>query len=320
MPDANSPLLQVQEVHKRFILPGKRVLRAVNGVSLALGAGECLAVVGESGCGKSTLARMIALIEPASAGAIRFAGDPIESLRGEPLRQLRRKIQIIFQDPSSSFSPRMRIGAYLCEPYINYERLPKKEAEGEARRLLASVGLPEDFVSRYPHQLSGGEQQRVVIARAMALNPLLLICDEPTSALDVSIQKHIMALLDRIRRTHEVSMLFISHDLTLVSGFSERIVVMYLGYILESLPGAGLGEHAAHPYTRALLQSVFHMDKKQNEEIAALEGEPTDPMDLPPGCPFCPRCDQAGDRCLQEMPPLREVAPGHKIACHQYER
>jgi peptide/nickel transport system ATP-binding protein len=259
---------------------------------------------------------MIARIEPVTEGAIRFAGEPIESLWGEPLRQLRRRMQIIVQDPSASFSPRMKIGEFLREPFVNFEGLPKKDALDKAAALLASVDLPAGFMDRYPHQLSGGEQQRVAIARAMALRPLLLVCDEPTSALDVSIQKRIIALLDDTRRSHGIAMLFISHDLALVSNFSERIVVMYLGYILESLSGARLGRDALHPYTKALLQSVFQIGETRGREISVPEGEPPDPAALPAGCPFCPRCPQAGERCRTENPSLREIAPGHHIACH----
>ena len=316
----NETLLQIQDIHKRFELPGKKILYAVNGVNLELRTGECLAIVGESGCGKSTLARMIARVEPITRGTVRFEGKSIESLRGEPLRQLRRKMQIIFQEPSLAFSPRMRIGEFLREPFVNYHIHAKKEANEKARQLLYSVELPEEFMRRYPHQLSGGELQRVAIARAMALNPMLLICDEPTSALDVSIQQRIIALLGSMRREYGVSMLFISHDLALVSSFSERIAVMYLGYILESMPAKQLNFEARHPYTQALLQSIFYMGKERGEEIHELEGEPPNPIELPLGCPFSQRCPVADEYCCQNAPQLLEVAPGHLVACHKYGR
>ena len=315
MDPVREPLLQVEDVYKEFLLPDKRVLHAVNGVSLRLDAGECLAVVGESGCGKSTLARMIARAETVTKGSVRFGGEPIERLGGEPLRQLRRKMQIIFQDPAGAFSPRMKIGVFLREPFVNYHILPRKEADDRARDLLKSVGLPEDFAGRYPHQLSGGELQRVAIVRAMALHPSLLICDEPTSALDVTIQRHIVALLSAMRREYGVSLLFISHDLALVSSFSERVVVMYLGRVVESLPGARLNGEATHPYTKALLQSVFTMEKDRRDPIRIPDGEAPDPIDMPAGCPFCPRCPVSEQRCREETPPLREIAPGHMTAC-----
>ena len=310
------PLLQVQDVYKEFPLPGKQVLHAVNGVSLRLDAGECLAVVGESGCGKSTLARMIARVETVTRGTICFQGTPIETLGGEALRQLRKSVQIIFQDPAGAFSPRMKIGSFLREPFVNYHILPRRDIGERIRSLLNSVDLPEDFADRYPHQLSGGELQRVAIARAMSLHPALLICDEPTSALDVSIQQHIVALLSHLRREYSVSMLFISHDLALINRFSDRVAVMYLGHIVESLPGADLVAAAKHPYTGALLQAIFHLEKDRRKAIRVPDGEPPDPIDLPVGCPFCPRCPVSEQRCREEAPPLREIAPGHTAACH----
>ncbi|MCL2122336.1 MAG: ABC transporter ATP-binding protein [Clostridiales bacterium] len=311
-----APLLQVQEVYKEFPLPGKQVLHAVNGVNLNINAGECLAVVGESGCGKSTLARMIARVEPLTKGKVCFQGKAIETLQGEALRQLRKQMQMIFQNPAGAFSPRMKIGAFLREPFVNHKILSRKDASDKARQLLLSVGLPEEYANRYPHQLSGGELQRVAIVRAMALQPLLLICDEPTSALDVSIQQRIIALLDHMRQEYEVSLLFISHDLALVNHFSERIVVMYLGFIVESMPSVQLGREAKHPYTRALLQAVFQQGKDRREKIHVLDGEPPNPIDLSPGCPFQQRCPHPQKQCKEVMPLLREIAPGHLTACH----
>ena len=316
MTAATEFLLQVQDVYKAFILPGKQALKAVNGVNLDLRPGERLSLVGESGCGKSTLARMIAGIEPASKGSIRFAGEPIDSFHGEALRQYRRKVQIIFQDPSAVFSPRMRIGAFLCEPFLNFGILSKNEALAKACQLLESVELPEDFLRRYPHQLSGGELQRVAIARAMGVGPLLLICDEPTSALDVSIQKSIIALLEQMCQNYRVSMLFISHDLALVNHFSDRVAVMYLGSILEILPGAHIQREAKHPYTRALLQSSFQIGKERTENTIDPNSEPPSPLRLPAGCPYCANCGISVELCRQTLPPLREISPGHSVACH----
>jgi len=311
----NKNLLEVRNVYKSFSLPDKQRVMAINGVDLSLKYGECLSIVGETGCGKSTLARMIARIEPITKGVILFEGESIESMRNESLRQLRRKMQIISQDPSTAFSPRMLIGDFLMEPFINFNILKKKEAKEKARTLLESVELPEDFVYRYPHQLSGGEQQRVVIARAMALDPLLLICDEPTSALDASTQNSIILILDQMRRTGKVSMLFISHDLALVSNFSKRVAVMYHGYILESLPSIHLHLEARHPYTRSLLQAVFFINKARDDIYIEPEGAPPGMVDLPQGCPFYPRCHMAERRCTKELPTLREIKPGHSAAC-----
>jgi len=313
---AHQPLLKVTDVHKRFNLPGNQILRAVNGVSLELSAGECLAIVGESGCGKSTLTRLIARVEPVSEGDIYFAGESVKGLRGEQLRALRRKMQIIFQDPISEFSPRMKIGEFLREPFLNYGIFSKKDAAEKALSLLESVDLSGDFIDRYPHQLSGGELQRVAIARATALDPLLLICDEPTSALDVSIQERIIDLLGDLRISSDIAMLFISHDLTLVSQFSDRIAVMYLGYILEQFPSRALSG-ARHPYTKALYQSTFRIDGERGNEIEALGGETPSAIELPAGCPFYLRCPVSDDVCNQSLPPLRELAPGRLVRCFQ---
>jgi len=312
---SDHPLLALSDVHKHYYLPKKQVLRAVNGVSLELSAGECLAVVGESGCGKSTLARMVAGVEPATTGEILFEGRSVKGLKGESLRELRRKTQMIFQDPISIFSPRMRIGEFLREPYLNYRIASKKEAAEKALFLLESVELSGDFLSRYPHELSGGELQRVAIARALALSPPLLICDEPTSALDVSIQERIVGLLEAYLRRRDIAMLFISHDLALVSHFCDRILVMYLGYVMEEFPRAMLNGGTRHPYTKGLIDSVFSVDMEQGKEIEGISGETPSAIDLPPGCPYGPRCPQASAVCGQDVPVLKEVAPGHKVAC-----
>jgi oligopeptide/dipeptide ABC transporter ATP-binding protein len=309
-------LLRLDNVYKHFHLPGNQILWAVNGVSFKLNAGECLAVVGESGCGKSTLARMIARVEPISEGTIYFDKESINLFRGRELRALRRKMQIIFQDPISVFSPRMKIGEFLREPFINYGILSKKGAREKAREILEDVGLSADYLERFPHQLSGGELQRVAITRAMALNPLLLICDEPTSALDVSIQKRIIDLLYNLRLDSGVAMLFISHDLAVVNHFSDRIMVMYLGYVMEEMPSSHLSSVARHPYTKALLQAAFSITKERDKMIVPLSGETPSAINLPPGCPFRQRCTAAKELCSQDIPPLREVGPGHFVACH----
>ena len=311
----NGPLLRLENVYKRYSLPGSRTLRAVNGVDLEIRAGECLSIVGESGSGKSTLVRMAARVEPVTEGRILFSGEPVEHLQGAGLRGLRRKIQVIFQDPISVFSPRMKIGEFLREPLVNYGIVSRKEAGKAAVYLLETVGLDSGYIGRYPHELSGGELQRVAIVRAMAVDPLLLICDEPTSALDVTIQERVIELLNKLRRDSGAAMMFISHDLALVSGFSDRIAVMFLGYLVESFPGASLGQGAKHPYTQALLRSVFTIGQDRGDEIEVLRGETPSPTEPIAGCPFASRCPYSGELCEKEKPPLREVGPGHYAAC-----
>ena len=259
---------------------------------------------------------MLARVDPLTKGTISFMDEDIGTLRGDPLRQLRRKIQLIFQNPYGAFNPRMKIGAFLREPFINYHIISRKEMTEKTELLLESVGLSGDLASRYPHQLSGGELQRVAIARAMSLNPLLLICDEPTSALDVSIQRHITDLLQQIRLRSGVSMIFISHDLALIGNICEHVAVMYSGQIVESLPGAHLYRDARHPYTRLLLQSIIRLEEKLDEVIMIPGGESPNHIDLPQGCPFRPRCPVSVTQCKQNKPPMREISPGHCVACY----
>lgn len=314
MKDDREPLLKVEHLSRSFSIGKGKLLKAVEDVSIQIQEGECLAIVGESGCGKSTLARMISGILPADSGRMEFLGRDITHQGYEEWRQLRKSIQFIFQDPMDAFSPRMRIGTFLCEPYVNYKICSKREAVVRAAALLEKVELKAEYMDKYPHQLSGGELQRVVIARALALHPRLLICDEITSALDVSTQQQIMGLLKKLQETERIAFLFISHDLALVQNFSDRIAVMYLGSVVEQIEARKLLERV-HPYTKALLDSVFSVHMNGERQIHVLEGDPPNPMDIPVGCTFYSRCRLAQPECRTTRPQLTQMAPGHQAAC-----
>ena len=313
----NNILLEVKNLNKIFPVKIEK-LYAVNQVSFSLEKGECLGIVGESGCGKSTLARMIAGITPASDGEILLERLDYINLKGAQKRRFRKNIQMVFQDPLSSFSPRMKVGAYLMEARRNFDGISKSEGLKEAGELLQEVGLPPEFVSRYPHELSGGQLQRVAIARAISVQPKLLICDEATGALDVSIQNQIARLLVKLVEEKQIGCLFIGHDLALVRSVSQRIAVMYLGRIVEILESETLGNKAVHPYTRMLLGSIFDVYCDQNEEIAAPKGEPPSPLKIRKGCAFAERCRWCSEKCKENVPALQEIELGHKVACFQY--
>lgn len=310
-------ILQLNNVSKYFQVDNDKTLVAVNQVSLELYKGECLAIVGESGCGKSTLGKLVTCIEQVSEGAILFKGQNITNYTTRQLRELRREVQIIFQDPFNVFSPRMKIGDFLKEPFINYQKMKKIDALEESKKLLYSVELDDSYLEKYPHQLSGGELQRVVIARATALNPSLIVCDEVTSALDVSIQAQIIKLLKKIHAETDMTNLFISHDLALVQNFCDRVIVMYLGNVVEVMKSDELGYTVHHPYTKELLNSVFSIHGDRKKEIDVLFGEPPSPMNRAEGCPFSKRCAAAIDLCLIKMPELKNYKNDHFIACHQ---
>lgn len=329
MTENREPVFRAEHVTKCFPAGRNRTLQAVEDVSLEVFEGECVGVVGESGCGKSTLARMAAGIEPVTGGKITLLGREITRPGGRMCAEIRNDLQIVLQNPSGAFSPRMRVGEFLREPFRNglakesgregngIFRSRKKERErmDEAcARLLGRVELDGSYMEKFPHQLSGGEQQRVVLARTLAVRPALLICDEATSALDVSTQAQIAALLWRIQREEKLSILLICHDLALAQSLSRRIVVMYLGMVVEEVRGVELAA-AKHPYTRALLDSVFSVDGERPREIKGLGGEPPDPIDRPKGCPFAGRCAQARARCHREKPELTTIGEGHKVRC-----
>ena len=296
-------------------------LKAVDGVSFQLGAGETLGVVGESGCGKSTLGRAILrLLEPTS-GRVVWQGDDLGALDGQSMRRHRREMQIIFQDPLASLNPRMTIGDIIAEPLVTHEpALGKAEVKERVRDMMAKTGLLPQMINRYPHEFSGGQCQRIGVARAMILNPKMIVCDEPVSALDVSIQAQIINLLMELQRTFGLSLLFISHDLSVVRHISQRILVLYLGRPMELADSASLYREPRHPYTRALISAVPVPDPMQEREKQriVLHGDLPSPLDPPSGCVFRTRCPLAAEICATEAPPVEQVHDGHEVACHRW--
>ncbi len=325
---ATTPLLAIDDLAVHFSSGGgflsapKQTVYAVDGVSFSLAAGETLGLVGESGCGKSTLGRAILrLIEP-TRGAIRFEGQDITRFSQSELRPLRRRMQIVFQDPYGSLNPRMTVRAAIGEAMRVHGLVkgPTQEQERVAA-LLARVGLREDAMSRYPHEFSGGQRQRIGIARALAVEPRFIVADEPVSALDVSIQAQIVNLLLDLQDELGLSYLFVAHDLKVVELMSHRIAVMYLGRIVELLPRQDLAARARHPYTLALQSAVPEVDPKKRKKRILLAGDVPSPIAPPPGCAFHPRCPIAEKGlCDRERPVLRELGPRHQIACHLAEK
>ncbi len=310
-----TPLLEIMNLSVRF-----GPVRAVDGVSLELGAGPFgLGLVGESGSGKTTIGRAVLRLARVSGGQIRFEGTDLAVLRGRALQEYRRAAQIVFQDPDNSLDPRMRIGSSIREALAAHRVVSRRQSAGQARSLLAEVGLDPGFVSRYPHQLSGGQRQRVALARALSVRPRLLVLDEPTSALDVRAQARVLALIARLRAERSLSYLLITHNFAIVSELCEQTAVLYLGRIAESGPTAALLQAPAHPYTRALRSAVPELDWAARRTRLALPGEPPDATSPPPGCVFHPRCPLAVSRCRTEVPLLRPAAPGRQVACHRAE-
>ncbi len=319
----NAPLLQVKNLVKHFPIRSGLLQRvrdhvhAVDGVSFDLEAGETLGVVGESGCGKSTTGRCILrLIEP-SSGEVWFEGRNITALDKPSLRAVARDMQIIFQDPYASLNPRMTVGAIIGEGLVIHQLAANaKEIEDRVAKLLQTVGLSPDYMRRYPHEFSGGQRQRIGIARALAVNPKLVICDEAVSALDVSIQAQVINLLEDLQQEFNLTYLFIAHDLSVVEHISRRVAVMYLGRIVEIAPSRQLYTTPKHPYTEALLSAVPIPDPTVRRKRIVLQGDVPSPINPPTGCHFHPRCARAQAQCKTEAPVLRELAPGHVAACH----
>ena len=316
--NAEAPvILQIKNLTKKFAAEGGKMLTACDNVTLNAYAGQTLGIIGESGCGKSTLVRTILQIHQASGGEVIFDGQDILKLRGDAARQNRRKIQMVFQDPTAAFNPKMKVKEIVCEPLLNFGLIKKSEVDAKAAELLRMVELPEDFKDRYPHNMSGGQRQRLGIARALSLKPKIVVCDEATSALDVSVQEKICELLVRLQKEKGITYLFICHDLGLVDLMCHQIAVMYLGNIVEYIGyGRRISTEGMHPYTKALMKSVFKVDFKPGEKIEPLESEIPSPLDLPKGCPFQSRCGQCMEICRSEKPELKEVVSGHFVACH----
>lgn len=291
------------------------LVQAVSGVSLEIQKGETLGIIGESGCGKSTLGKtMIRLLEPTS-GTIRFDGQTTTGLSHSQLMPFRRRMQFIFQDPYSSLNPRMTAGQMLAEVIRFHNIVPPREMEAYIEELLTTVQLRKDAKNRYPHEFSGGQRQRLNIARALAVKPEFIIADEPVSALDVSVQAQILNLLMDLREQFGLTIMFISHDLKVVEHFCDRMLVMYLGTVVENLACDDIYQHARHPYTRALLKSNPVNDPDDRHQLYILEGEVPSPSNPPPGCPFVTRCELVEDRCHLNRPPLEPIGEHHHVAC-----
>ena len=313
-------VLEAKHITRRFSASGGRTLLANHDINLKMYKGKTLGLVGESGCGKSTFMRFLVSLDTPSEGEILYRGRDITKLRGEELRQSRQHIQMVFQDPAASFNPKMRIRDILCEPLMNFGRISAAEKDAAARRLLEMVELPGDFADRYPHNMSGGQRQRVAIARALALEPEILIMDEATAALDVSVQRTIIQLITKLQKETNITIGFICHDIALVQSVSHQVAVMYLGNLVEVLPGADIASKSVHPYTRALMGSIFDIAMDFSKPIESIESEAPSPLDVPPGCPFQGRCGQCMDICRKVHPALVELEPDHQVACHLFQK
>ncbi|MEP6974894.1 MAG: oligopeptide/dipeptide ABC transporter ATP-binding protein [Spartobacteria bacterium] len=311
------PFLEVRELATHFAVEDRLLLKAVDGVSFTLTEGEALGLVGESGCGKSTLGRTILQLIPATSGSVLLEGCNLNQLRGGELRRARRDFQMIFQDPYASLNPRMTVFDTLAEALRSHRKIPRADLRSRVLELMRTVGLLPGALNKYPHEFSGGQRQRIAIARALAVEPKLIIADEPVSALDVSIQAQIINLLAKIRREMNLTLIFISHDLAVVRHIADRIAVMYLGRIVELGPPDEVLGRPQHPYTKALLSAVPLPDpvRERKRERIVLAGDPPSPVHPPIGCPFHPRCPYCIEACKEARPPLTEWSPGHAAAC-----
>ena len=330
MTEHAAPLLEVKNLKKHFLI--KRgwmsrtvgAIKAVDGVSFTVNEGETLGLVGESGCGKTTTGRLVLRAMDPTGGEIWFRDREqgrvnIPDVDAGRMKRLRRNMQMIFQDPFSSLNPRMTLREIVGEPLVVHGVSRGGQLEDRVAELLQVVGLRPEYMSRYPHAFSGGQRQRIGIARALALNPQLIVCDEPVSALDVSIQAQILNLLQDLQQKYNLTYLFVAHDLSVVEHISDRVAVMYVGRLVESAPTSQLFLTPKHPYTEALLSAVPRPDPRQRREPIVLQGEVADPANPPSGCYFHPRCRYRIDMCVSETPPLREIAPGHLVSCHRAE-
>jgi len=317
-------ILQVKNLTKHFpvtkgLLFMKQIgaIKAVDGIDFTINRGETFGLVGESGCGKTTTAKLILLLENITKGSILFEGNDLEFQSSQDLKKYRSVVQAVFQDPFSSLSPRMRVGSIIAEPIVVNKEISRKDLKDKISEVLEVVGLQADHAERYPHEFSGGQRQRIAVARALALNPKLILLDEPVSALDVSIRAQMMNLLTDIQDQFGLAYLLIAHDLAVVRHMSNRIGVMYLGKLVETAESDELYRNPLHPYTQALLSAALpsHPDEQRNEII--LTGEVPSPLHIPSGCRFHTRCPVAEKGCFEEVPLLQEISPGHQVACHR---
>ena len=313
-------LVDIKDIKQYFkveVKNKKANLKAVDGVSLQIRKGETFGLVGESGCGKSTLGKSLLHLHPLTSGSIIFDGENISHLKGKELKKFRCQAQMIFQDPASCLNPRRKIVDILMEPYVIHGMYDKKERLKKAQELCDKVGLSQTYLSRYPHEMSGGQKQRIGIARALALSPKLIVCDEPVSALDVSIQAQVINLLGDLQKAHDLTYLFISHDLSVVKYCCDRIGVMYLGRMVELAPSYGLYEKPLHPYTQLLISSVPSVEGG-SKEFSAIIGDIPSPISPPNGCTFHTRCPKATEKCKTTAPQMKAVENGHFVSCHLY--
>ncbi len=319
-----APLLAVENLTKHFpVMQGvfrRQVgtVKAVDGLDFEIRERETLGLVGESGCGKSTAGRVILRLHDATAGRIVFRGTDITSVDGEPLRRLRPRMQMIFQDPQDSLNPRMTVGSIIGEPLVEHGTVRGRALQERVEELLDAVGLDPGFTNRYPHEFSGGQRQRIGVARALALNPAFIVCDEPIAALDVSIQAQVVNLLEDLQKRLGLTYLFISHDLSMIRHIADRVAVMYLGKIVELASSDVLYREPLHPYTRALLSAVpiHDPEREARRERVILSGDVPSPANPPAGCRFSTRCPMAAPECSAREPQWRELRPGHRVACH----
>jgi oligopeptide transport system ATP-binding protein len=318
-------LLEVKDLEKHFPVGGSLVgggrgwVKAVDGVSFAVDRGETLGLVGESGCGKTTTAKLILASETPTGGVIEFEGRNLADLRGAGLMEYRRQVQVVFQDPYSSLSPRMRVGDIIGEPIKAHERVSRTAVQSRVAELLELVGLRPDMARLFPHEFSGGQRQRLAIARALSTDARLIVLDEPVSALDVSIRAHIISLLEELQARLAVSYLFIAHDLAAVAHLSRQTAVMYLGKLVEVADSLELCASPLHPYTKALFAASLPSHPDEPREEIVLTGEVPSALNPPRGCHFHPRCPFAMPRCSEQEPALIEQSPGHRVACHLYD-
>lgn len=317
-------LLEIKNLKTYYPVKGgffKRTIgnvKAVDDVSFTIKKGETLGLVGESGCGKSTTGRTIIRLLNATSGEILFDGKDITKFSGKSLQSIRQDIQMVFQDPYASLNPIQMVGDIVSEPIRNFKKIGKNELKAEVMDLLQKVGLPTDAYYKYAHEFSGGQRQRIGIARALALRPKLIIADEPVSALDVSVQSQVLNLLKELQKEFDLTFLFIAHDLSVVKHMSDRIGVMYLGNMVEIADRNSLYAEPLHPYTNALVSAIPVPDPRRKAKRIVLKGDVPSPLNPPTGCPFHPRCPVAKDECSQTKPILKEVKPGHQVACHLY--